>query len=110
MGAQPLINYFKDEYKDPAFFANSAYGQLLRRNEAYQQLFKAPLKMYYGSRDEVIKEPIGTLASTHQMILMGTTGDERKSTVQTRRVAGADHRATFVTAAPEALGWIKQMK
>jgi hypothetical protein len=44
------------------------------------------------------------------MILMGTTGDERKSTVQTRRVAGADHRATFVTAAPEALGWIKQMK
>ena len=110
MGIQPLVNYFKDEYKDPAFFANSAYGQLLRRNEAYQQLFKAPLKMYYGSRDEVIKEPIGTLASTHQKILMGTTGDDRNSTVQTRRVAGADHRATFITAAPEALGWIRRMK
>lgn len=109
-GSQPLISYFKDEYKDPAFFANSTYGQLLRRNETYQQLFKAPLKMYFGSRDEVIKEPMGTLASTHQKILIGNPDNESKSTVQTRRVAGADHRATFVTAAPEALDWMRQMK
>lgn len=109
-GNQPLIDYFKDEYKDPAFFANSAYGRLLRRNETYQQLFKTPLKMYYGSRDEVIKEQIGTLAHTYQKVLIGNTSDENKSTVQTRRVPGADHRATFITAAPDALNWIRKIK
>jgi predicted esterase len=109
-GNQPLIDYFKDEYKDPAFFANSAYGRLLRRNETYQQLFKTPLKMYYGSRDEVIKEQVGTLAQTYQKVLIGNTTDENKGMVQTRRVPGADHRATFITAAPDALAWISQIK
>jgi predicted esterase len=109
-GNQALMAYFKDEYKDPAYFANSAYGRLLRRNETYQQLFKAPLKMYYGTRDEVIKESVATLASAHQKVLIGNPGEESKSTVQTRRVAGADHRATFITAAPEALAWFQGMK
>ena len=109
-GRQPLTAYFKDEYKDPSFFANSVYGHLLRSNETYQQLYKAPLKMYFGSRDEVVKEAIGTLASTYQKILIGTASEEARSTIQTQRVLGADHRATFITAAPDALNWIRQIK
>lgn len=108
-GPLPLIGYFRPEYRDPAHFANSAYGELLRRNETYRQLFRTPLKMFYGSRDEVLKEPIATLASTYQNILIGQP-DAAGNRVETRRVPGADHRATFITAAPEALDWMRGMK
>jgi Alpha/beta hydrolase family len=110
LGNRPLLEYFKEEYKDPAFFANSGYAHLLRRSEAYQQLNKTPLKMYYGSRDEVIKEPIATLASTYQKVLVGNTENDQKMTIQTQRIPGADHRATFVTAAPDALAWIHAIR
>ena len=110
LGIQPLLNYFRPEFKDPSHFANSKYGELLRRSQTYQQTFKAPLRMYYGSKDEAIKEPIGTLASDYQKILVGNPAENGKSLVQARRVEAANHRATFITAAPEALAWMRQIK
>lgn len=110
LGRQPLLNYFRPEYKDPSFFAKSEYGALLRQNETYRHLFKAPVRMYFGSRDEAIKESIGTLASAYQSILIGNSEEQNKNNVQTQRVSGANHRATFITAAPDALAWLNQLK
>lgn len=109
-GRQPLINYFRNEYRNPSFFAKSEYGRLLRENETYRQLFKAPVKMYYGSMDEAIKESIGILAHSHQNTLMGNPDNETSNKIEAQRVPGANHRATFLTAAPDALAWFQSLK
>ncbi len=109
-GRQPLINYFKNEYRNPSFFAKSEYGRLLRENETYRQLFKAPVRMYYGSMDEAVKESIGILAHNHQNALMGNPDNEGSNRIQAQRVPNANHRATFLTAAPEAMAWFQSLK
>jgi hypothetical protein len=110
LGQRPLLNYLKPAYQNPAHFAHSTYGQLLRQNETYRHLFKTPLHMFYGTRDEVIKEAIATLPSHYQQILIGNAGADRLSAIKMHRIAGADHRATFITAAPRALAWMQPMQ
>jgi hypothetical protein len=106
LGRKPLLEYFRPEFADSTVFSKSAYAELLRQNDTYRHGFKSPLRMYYGSRDEAIKESIGTLASNYQDILFGNPGDKHQKTLQTKRVPGANHRATFITAAPDALIWM----
>ena len=109
-GDRPLLGYFRDEYRDPAYFAASRYGQLLAEAETYRQLFKSPVRAFYGTQDEVVKEPIGQLSATYQSIMIGNEADPSQSTVVAEPVPGADHRRTFITAAPTAKAWMDTLR
>ena len=105
-GGRPLLGYFRAEYRDPAYFAASRYGQLLAEAETYRQLFRSPVRAYYGTRDEVVKEMIGRLSATYQGIMIGDDSDPALNPVVAEAVPGADHRRTFITAAPAAKAWM----
>jgi hypothetical protein len=109
-GDRPLLGYFRDEYRDPAYFAASRYGQLLAEAETYRQLFKSPVRAFYGTQDEVVKEPIGQLSATYQSIMIGNEADPSQSNVVAEPVPGADHRRTFITAAPTAKAWMDTLR
>lgn len=106
LAERPLVRYFRDEYRDPAFFARSRYGQLLAQAETYRQLFKAPVKSFYGTRDQVIKEMIGRLAADYQAVLVGDESDPSRQRFVAEKVTGGDHRRTFISAAPAAKVWM----
>jgi len=103
---RPLLGYFRAEYRDPAYFAASRYGQLLAEAETYRQLFQSPVRAYYGTQDEVVKEAIGRLSATYQGIMIGADADPALNPVVAEAVPGADHRRTFITAAPAAKAWM----
>ena len=105
-GGRPLLGYFRAEYRDPAYFAASRYGQLLAEAETYRQLFRSPVRAYYGTRDEVVKEMIGRLSAAYQGIMIGDDSDPALNPVVAEAVPGADHRRTFITAAPAAKAWM----
>lgn len=109
-GERPLLGYFRDEYRDPAYFAASRYGQLLAEAETYRQLFKSPVRAFYGTQDEVVKEPIGQLSARYQAIMIGNEADPSQNTVVAKPVPGADHRRTFITAAPAAKAWMDELR
>lgn len=106
---RPLIDYFRPEYRDPVYFAKSRYGQLLAQAETYRRMFKAPVKMFYGTRDEVIKEMVGQLAAAYQSVLIGNEADLKQNRVSAEKVVGADHRRTFISAAPIAKAWMDDL-
>lgn len=110
LGTRPLTAYFRPELRDPVSFANSDYGKLLAENETYRQSFKAPMRMYYGSRDEVIKPMIGQLAAIYQAILIGSLEDQSANSVQALEVKGGTHRLTFIAAAPAAKAWMDTLR
>ena len=109
-GERPLLGYFRNEYRDPAYFAASRYGQLLAEAETYRQLFKSPVRAFYGTQDEVVKEPIGQLSATYQAIMIGNEAEPSRSNVVAEPVSGADHRRTFITAAPAAKAWMDELR
>lgn len=96
----PLVQFFRQEYQNPAYLAKSSYGKLLAANETYRQEFKSPTVTYYGTVDEVIQVGIGQLASLYQGIL----SDESK--VRAQQVDGATHRLTFINAAADSKMWM----
>ena len=110
LGERPLLGYFRDEYRDPAYFAASRYGQLLAEAETYRQLVKSPVRAYYGTQDEVVKEAIGRLSATYQGIMIGNDADASRNPYVAEAVPGADHRRTFITAAPAAKAWMDKLR
>lgn len=106
LASVPLLDYLKPEYKDPTKLAKSDYGKYLARAETYRQEFKAPLRTYYGTRDEVVKPMIGQLPALYQATLIGNTDAAEKSSTQPQKVEGANHRLTFISAAPDAKLWM----
>ena len=107
---RPLIGYFQDAYRDPTYFARSRYGQLLAGAETYRQMFKAPVRMFYGTRDEAIKEMVGQLPAAYQAALIGNEAELDQNRVSAEKVTGADHRRTFISAAPAAKQWMDGLK
>lgn len=103
---RPLLGYFRPEYSEPVYFAQSRYGQLLAQAETYRQMFKAPVKAFYGTRDEAIKEMVGQLPATYQSVLIGNEADLKQNRVSAEKVVGADHRRTFISGAPRAKAWM----
>lgn len=110
LGARPLAEYLKPELRDPVRFGNSAYGKLLAAAETYRQNFAAPLRMYYGTEDEVIKVMIGQLGAIYQAVLIGNLADQSENRVEALAVKGANHRLTFVHAAPAAKAWMDGLR
>lgn len=110
LGSRSVVDYMRPELRDPVAFATSPYGTLLARAETYRQSFKAPLRMYYGSADEVVKPMIGQLAAIYQAILIGNLAEQSANPISAIEVPGATHRLTFVTAAPSAKAWMDGLR
>ncbi len=110
LSGYPLLDFFRDEYRDPAYLRKSEYGRLLADSETYRFAIQSPVKAFYGTRDEVIKEEIGKLPGIYQSILVGTPPEAAANPVQAQRVEGANHRMTFITAAPAARAWMDSLR
>ena len=62
--------------------------------------------MFYGSDDEVIRPRAGRLAYEYQETLVDKGDAASTNMIVPVLVEGADHRYTFITAAPAARhGW-----
>jgi len=102
----PNLKYLRPEFSDPAYLAGSGYGKCLAASETFRQEFKTPLRMYYGSNDEVIRTRTGLLAAEYQETLVDTPDAPSSNMITPVLVAGGDHRLTFITAAPAAKVWM----
>ena len=102
--------YLRPELRDPVMFAVSDYGRLLAQSETYRQTFRAPVQMYFGSHDEVVKQMIGVLMAAYQAVLIGNWSDQSENTVHPINVKGGTHRLTFITAAPAAKAWMDSLR
>ncbi len=99
----PLLAYLRKRYANPAYFADSLYGKLLARSQTIRYLFQSPVRMYYGSDDEAIPVPLGTLAAHYQRA-MGS------DSIHAIEVRGGSHRGTFLTAVSRSLPWFNRHK
>lgn len=106
LSTRSLKEYLRPPLRDPISFSASTYGKLLAASETYRQGFKAPLRMFYGTNDEVIKTMNAQLPAIYQAILIGNLSDQTANAVTTEEVEGATHRLTFITAAPAAKAWM----
>ena len=101
--ANNLKKLLNDEYSDPSYFADSEYGKILSEMQVYRRIFKTPVKMFYGTEDEVVSIPIGKLASTYQKS-MGSNG------VVSEVVHKGNHHRTFLTAVKRQKLWFDKIK
>lgn len=98
-----LKKLVKPDYFDTQFFADSAYGRLMKATTAYNWVVKSPVRNYYGDADEAITVGVGRIGMTYaQAIGVGNPAVEAISTGQTT------HRGTFATAMPEWKAWFDQ--
>lgn len=94
----------RDEYFDPQFFANSAYGRIVAQAQTYRWIIKSPVRNYYGETDEAITPGIGKMAMTYQRAIgAGNTKVEAISTGDT------SHRGTYATAVPQWKVWFDSL-
>jgi hypothetical protein len=73
---------------------------LLDQSASYRWLSRAPLRAYYGGRDEAVPDFIARLAVDYQATLGKRNGDALSAGDD------ADHRDTFVHALIDAKPWI----
>ncbi len=71
--------------------------------QVYRRLFKTPLKMFYGTEDEVVSTEIGQIASVYQAS-MGS------KSVTSEVVVAGDHHITFLTAVSRQKDWFDKLK
>lgn len=93
-----LLGYFRKRYKNPTYLADSRFGKLLAASETYREIFQSPVRMYYGTKDQVIRVAVARLAARYQRA-MGS------SNVKMTKVVDANHHGTFLAAVSESLGW-----
>lgn len=99
-----LHQLIKPEYFDAQYFADSAYGRLVARTEAYRWIIKSPVRNYFGETDEAITPGLGRMAMTYQRSIgNGNSNVEAVSTGETT------HRGTFAKAVPEWKRWFDQL-
>lgn len=99
-----LHQLIKPEYFDAQYFADSAYGRLVARAEAYRWIIKSPVRNYFGETDEAITPGLGRMAMTYQRSIgNGNPNVEAVSTGETT------HRGTFAKAVPEWKRWFDQL-
>jgi len=95
-----LHKVVREQYFDPQFFANSAYGKLTMETQGYRWLIKSPVRNYYGETDEAITVGIGRMAMTYAQA-MGA-GNPKVVAIST---GPTSHRGTFATAVPQWKAW-----
>lgn len=102
----PFADFLRPALRNPAGLAKSPYGKCLQVNETYRQEFKTPLRMFYGTVDEVIRIPIGLLGSDYQKRITYTPDAPPSSKIKAFPVEGAGHRLTFISATVAAKSWM----
>jgi pimeloyl-ACP methyl ester carboxylesterase len=95
-----LRELVRAEYFDPQFFADSAYGRLLREAQAYRWIIQSPVRNYYGDADEAITTGVGRMAMTYQQAI--GAGNPAVTALST---GPTDHRGTYAKAVPEWKIW-----
>ena len=95
-----LKKLIRPAYFDPQFFAESAYGRLVKATTAYRWVIQSPVRNYYGEADEVITPGLGQFVQSYQRA-MGT-GNPAVEAVSTGKTT---HRGTFATAVPQWKAW-----
>ena len=93
-----LRKLIKPEYFDAQFFANSAYGRIVAKTQAYRWVVKTPVRTFYGETDEAISIGLGQLPMTYQKAI----GNDKVEAVST---GPTSHRGTFATAVPQWKSW-----
>lgn len=89
----------------PHFIAQMTQGTgpfigILDQSASYRWLSRAPLRAYYGGRDEAVPDFIARLAVDYQQTLGKRNGEALSAG------ADADHRDTFVHALIDAKPWV----
>ena len=93
-----LLAYLRAPYASPTYLADSRFGKYLAKSETYRELFEAPVRMYYGTQDQVIRVPLAQLAARYQRAMGGRS-------IRLEEVPDANHRGTFLAAAADSLAW-----
>ena len=93
-----LKKLIKPEYFDAQVFANSAYGRIVAKTQAYRWVVKTPVRTFYGETDEAISIGLGQLPMTYQKAI----GNDKVEAVST---GPTSHRGTFATAVPQWKSW-----
>ncbi len=70
----PFATLIRDKCRHPIALAESPYGECLSVNETCRREIKTPLRMFYGSIDEVAGPRIGLLGHDCQYRITDTTG------------------------------------
>lgn len=105
----PFEDFLRPAYRNPAAFAGTAFSECLSASETYRQEFTMPLRMYYGSVDEVIRPMIGLLGNDYQKRITDTPDAPSSSNIKAFRVEDAGHRLTFISASVDAKRWMDGM-
>lgn len=93
-----LRAFVNEPYFDADFFSRSAFGRLVRANDAYRWAVRTPVRNHYGEADEAVRPLLARLPMEYQRAL----GGDRVEAVLT----GDDtHRGTFARAAPHWKAW-----
>lgn len=95
-----LRKLVRADYFDPQFFADSAYGRLLREAQAYRWIIRSPVRNYYGNADEAITTGVGKMAMTYQQAI--GAGNPVVTAIST---GPTTHRGTYAKAVPEWKIW-----
>lgn len=98
-----LHQLLKPDYFNPQFFADSAYGRLVARTQAYRWIIQTPVHNYYGEADEAISTGLGQLAMTYQRAI--GNGNPKVEAIST---GPTTHRGTFAKAVPLWKTWFDQ--
>lgn len=93
-----LKKLIKPQYFEPQYFANSAYGRIVAKTQAYRWVVKTPVRTFYGETDEAISIGLGQLPMTYQKAI----GNDKVEAVST---GPTSHRGTFATAVPQWKSW-----
>lgn len=93
-----LRKLIKPEYFDAQSFANSAYGRIVAKTQAYRWVVKTPVRTFFGETDEAISIGLGQLPATYQKAI----GNDKVEAVST---GPTSHRGTFATAVPQWKSW-----
>jgi dienelactone hydrolase len=108
----PFTEFLQPAYLDRSYLARSDYGKCLAAGETYRQAFKAPIRMYYGSHDQLIRPRVALLAHDYQQTItdVGTPGAIPSSQVEAFRVEGADHGLAFMSGSLAAKAWMDSLR
>ena len=97
-GTGGVIDLFRPEYADKAYYSNSELAECYRQVSAYDFLVKTPVRMHGGAQDEAFPLSVTMLPAQFQDIFNPgwVTGIE---------VPAASHRGTFLTAVANQVEW-----